>query len=184
MPPKNPNRSPLPPPPPPPTREQFVACELRYRDSRSENKQLLNRITLLEDLNQKYAATIERLESEAAASAQRERDLAQPLDESIQSPGNEAIAPREDQALAEENIEGAGVQPAIEMSTLKGELRNLTAALNNHTTVMKDMLAARGAGANRPWWIGVLVKIWDLFASFLANLGAARTSAYWDRKSK
>lgn len=184
MPPKYPNRYPLPPPPPPPTREQYLACELRYRDSRSENQGLRNRITTLEDLNQKYEATIEHLQSEAVASAERERDLKRQLDESIHGAGNEAIAPREDQALIKQVIKGAGVQPEIEMSTLKSEIRNLSAALNNHATVMNDVLAARGTDANRPWWIGVLVKFWDLVASFSANLGAARTSAFLDKQSK
>lgn len=83
-------------------------CELRYRDSIAENQRLRNRATELEELSEKQADNIERLELESDASAQREQDLRQRLDESVQDLGNEAIGHREDHALMEGMIEGAG----------------------------------------------------------------------------
>lgn len=76
------------------------------------------------------------------------------------------------------------MQPAIQNSTLNGEIRNLTAASNNHAATLKSVMSAGDASATRKWWLGLCGKVWDVFASFGTNLGAARKSAFLDNVSK
>lgn len=100
-------------------------------------------------LNTEHTATIDRLESEFVFSNEREMILRRRLADVRIDQANHG-----DQGLLEGMIGCVGAQPAVHKSTLKGEIRNPTAALNTAVRIWSrceksDLSLAQNLGFSR-----------------------------------